>query len=274
VLSVKLSALVCAHNDEARLADCLRGLTFCDQIVVVADRCTDRTQEIARQFGAHVVDGIFPLESQRKTAGLAACLGEWILEVEPDETVDATLAYEVRAAIHGRPQGDWFDVPVHNLLGGALVRRGWSSGPCAPRLFRRQLKRWEARRIDAFAQMHGRHAGALETPLVRSADSTVGEMISRLDQQTWLRAQDIADAGTPGSMLGAVWRGLRRFARCYILRQGVREGAPGFMIALMAGLDPILSTLRAREVVSARAAALVTPAPLPAAAPARLGRTG
>jgi glycosyltransferase involved in cell wall biosynthesis len=49
---VKLSALVCAQNDEARLADCLRGLEFCDEIVVVADRCTDRSQEIARHFGA------------------------------------------------------------------------------------------------------------------------------------------------------------------------------------------------------------------------------
>ena len=32
---MKLSALVCAHNDEARLADCLRRLEFCDEIVVV-----------------------------------------------------------------------------------------------------------------------------------------------------------------------------------------------------------------------------------------------
>jgi glycosyltransferase involved in cell wall biosynthesis len=76
VSPVKLSALVCAHNDEARLADCLRRLDFCDEIVVVADRCTDRTQEIARQFGARVIDGIFQLESQRKAAGVAACLGE------------------------------------------------------------------------------------------------------------------------------------------------------------------------------------------------------
>ena len=34
---MKLSALVVAHNEEARLADCLEKLAFADEIVVVED---------------------------------------------------------------------------------------------------------------------------------------------------------------------------------------------------------------------------------------------
>src|SRR5947209_6946194 len=182
VSPVKLSALVCAHNDEARLADCLRGLSFCDEIVVVADRCTDRSQEIARQHGARVIDGIFPLESQRKAAGVAACVGEWVLEVEPDERVDAALAYEIRAAIHSRPAGDWFDVPVANFVGETLVRRGWGSGlgdVVAPRLYRSRVKSWTARRVAPAVILEGRFAGALETPLIRQADADIGHMMAR-----------------------------------------------------------------------------------------------
>ena len=66
---VKLSGLVCAHNEEARLTACLERLAFCDEIVVVADRCTDRTEQIARRHGARVVSGIFPVEGRRKEAG-------------------------------------------------------------------------------------------------------------------------------------------------------------------------------------------------------------
>ncbi|MDB5453539.1 MAG: glycosyl transferase, partial [Caulobacteraceae bacterium] len=91
---VKLSALICVQNQEAQLSQCLRKLSFCDEIVVVADRCTDRSQEIARRHGAVVISGIFPLESQRKAAGAEACTGDWILEIEPDEIVGSALAWE------------------------------------------------------------------------------------------------------------------------------------------------------------------------------------
>ncbi|THD71159.1 glycosyltransferase [Phenylobacterium sp.] len=270
---MKLSALVCAHNDEARLATCLRGLEFCDEIVVVADRCTDRSQDVARQYGARVIDGIFPMESQRKTAGLAACLGEWVLEVEPDEQVDANLAYEIRAAIHGRPGGDWFDVPVDNFVGAALVRRGWGAGlgeAMAARLYRQRVKRWKAGRIDPTAVLEGRFAGELETPLSRHTDADVGQMIARLNRLSALRAQDLADAGEAGALLGDMARGLGRFWTSYVWRQGLREGELGFLIALMSGLDAIVSGIRARGLVRARA---VTAAE-PAIQPARLGLAG
>ena len=270
---VKLSALVCAHNDEARLADCLRRLDFCDEVVVVADRCTDRSQDIARQFGARVIDGIFPLESQRKAAGVAACLGEWVLEVEADEHVEATLAYEIRAAIHGRPGGDWFDVPVNNFVGATLVRRGWGSGlgdVMAPRLYRRRVKRWKARRVDPAVVLDGRFAGELETPIVRHAAPDVGHMMARLNHQTSLRAQDLADADDAGDLPSDLIAAIGRFWTSYVWRQGVREGELGFLIAMMAGLDAVLSGVRARELLKARAQAAAT-AP---AQPTRFGRTG
>ncbi|WP_372785696.1 glycosyltransferase [Phenylobacterium sp.] len=260
---MKLSALVCAHNDEARLADCLRRLEFCDEIVVVADRCTDRSQEIARQFGARVLDGIFPLESQRKAAGVAACLGEWVLEVETDEQVDGKLAYEVRAAIHGRPDGDWFEVPLHNYVGETLVRRGWGAGlgdVMAPRLYRRHVKHWKAGRIAPAAVLDGRYSGEIETPLVRHADPDVSQMLSRLDRRAALRAQDLADAGETGGLFGDIGRALGRFWVSYVWRQGLREGDLGFLIALMTGLDAVLCGVRARELVRLRAAAIAEPA--------------
>jgi hypothetical protein len=37
-----------------------------------------------------------------------------------------------------------------------------------------------------------------------------------------------------------------RFWKCYVGRQGYREGPYGFLIALCAGLYPILSYLKAR----------------------------
>jgi hypothetical protein len=40
----RLSALVVARNEEVQLRECLAGLTFADEIVVVLDRCEDRSR--------------------------------------------------------------------------------------------------------------------------------------------------------------------------------------------------------------------------------------
>lgn len=255
------------------MADCLRRLEFCDEIVVVADRCTDRSQDVARHFGARVIDGIFPLESQRKAAGVSACLGEWVLEIEPDERVGAALAYEVRAAIHGRPPGDWFDVPIDNFVGETLVRRGWGPGlgeVLAPRLYRRRVKRWKAGRVRPAVALEGRHGGALETPISRHADPDVSHMLARMDRQASLCAQDLADAGETGGLTSDVFRGLARFWTSYVWRRGLREGELGFLIALMTAVGAVLSGVRARELARLRAAAPAQPV----AQPSRIGLAG
>ena len=268
---MKLSALICAQNDEARLGECLRRVAFCDDIVVVADRCTDRTAEIARQHGATVVDGIFPHEGQRKSVGVAACRGAWILEVDPSELVDPALAYEIRAAIHGRPDGDWFTVPVQHVVNGRLVRRGWSrEDECAPKLYRRHVKRWAAGRVTPSVAMNGRFAGAIETPLRRQSYADLGQMLSQLGSRTNLRAQDLADAGTAGKLGGDILRAAGRFLDGYVLRQGLREGELGFLVSLVAGLEIVLSGVRARELIRVRAAAEAEPL----AQPAQLGLAG
>ena len=52
-----LSALVVVRNEERQLAECLGRLEFADEIVVVLDRCTDRSKEIAERLGARVLEG-------------------------------------------------------------------------------------------------------------------------------------------------------------------------------------------------------------------------
>src|ERR1051326_7217660 len=74
----RLSALVVADNEEAQLADCLARLNFADEIVVVLDRCTDRSRDIAREFTGNIVEGAWEREGARRTTGIAAGHGEWI----------------------------------------------------------------------------------------------------------------------------------------------------------------------------------------------------
>jgi hypothetical protein len=71
-------------------------------------------------------------------------------------------------------------------------------------------------------------------------------------------------AGKPGDLMSDIARGLGRFVACYVWRQGLREGEMGFLVSLMAGLEAVLSGMRARELMGARAQASSAPATQPA----------
>jgi glycosyltransferase involved in cell wall biosynthesis len=246
-----LSGLVCVHNEEARLAECLQRLAFCDEIIVVADRCTDRSEAIARQMGARVVAGIFPVEGTRKEAGVAACRGDWIVELDADETVTPALALEIRQTI-GRPDaGDWYQVPVDNFVGAQLVRHGWGGSfgaSSVARLFRKGVKRWKSERVHPGTTFTGVYGGRLDNAILHKVDDDIADMVQRLNRYTALRGQDLADSGKIKSLWDDLFRGVRRFYKCYVSRRGYREGDMGFLIAIMAGLYPLLSNLKAREI--------------------------
>jgi glycosyltransferase involved in cell wall biosynthesis len=246
-----LSGLVCVHNEEARLAECLTRLSFCDEIVVVADRCTDRSEAIARKMGARVVSGIFPVEGLRKAAGVAACQGDWIVELDADEAVTPALARRSARRSPAPTPADWYQVPVDNFVGAQLVRHGWGGSfgaSSVARLFRKGVKSWKSERVHPGTTFAGAYGGRLNNAILHKVDDDIADMVQRLNRYTALRGQDLADSGKIKSLWDDLFRGVRRFYKCYVSRQGYREGDMGFLIAIMAGLYPLLSNLKAREI--------------------------
>jgi len=247
VTEATLSALVVARNEEARLPACLDRLRFADEIVVVLDRCTDRSAEVARRFTERVIEGAWPLEGERRNAGIAACRGPWIVEVDADERVGAALAREIREVI-GVSRADWHEIPVDNFIGARLVRHGWgaSFGRSAHAgLFRKGAKVWGRERVHPSLVFTGTKGARLGAPLEHYVDRNISDMIQRLDRYTTARAADLRASGDVGRFGINLRRVFSRFYKCYVARKGYREGRYGFLIALCAGLYPMLSFLKA-----------------------------
>ncbi|RDD63603.1 glycosyltransferase family 2 protein [Ferruginivarius sediminum] len=246
----QLSALVVAHNEAANLPDCLDSLRFCDEIVVVLDRCTDDSKAIAEAAGARTLEGAWPVEGDRRNAGNDACRGAWIFEVDADERVPEALAQEIRATVRAS-DADYHLVPFDNYIGGRLVRHGWGASfgvSSAPRLCRKGVKTWGRQRVHpALTWKDGARQGErLRARMVHYADASISDMLARLDRYTTARARDLRESGNLGSAARNYRRIVTRFWKCFVSRKGYREGGLGFLVAVCAGLYPILSYLKAR----------------------------
>ena len=240
-----LAAVIVARNEEAQLSACLDSVAFADEIVVVLDRSTDRSAEIARAHGAQVIEGGWELEGLRRNAGLDACHCDWVIEVDADERVPAPLAAEVRERI-ARTDATVFLVPMANHIGGKRVRHGWGAynGVAAKAsLFRAGAKRWGEGRVHPRVKLKGTPA-ALREPMDHFVDRDISDMFRRLNRYTDLAALDAIDGGTVPSLGGALRRIFSRGWKSYVARKGYREGSYGLALATFSALYPLLIYLK------------------------------
>jgi glycosyltransferase involved in cell wall biosynthesis len=95
-----VSVVIPTLNEESNIARCLDHLTWADEVVVVDSGSSDRTQEIAREYGAKVIsfewNGRWP-KKKNWTLRHAPLANEWVLIVDADEWITPELAREVQS---------------------------------------------------------------------------------------------------------------------------------------------------------------------------------
>jgi hypothetical protein len=158
------------------------------------------------------------------------------------------LASEIRETI-ARTDADWHEIPVDNYIGTRRVRWGWgaSYGKSAyPGLFRKGTKTWGDQRVHPRLEWTGRKGAMLTNRIEHYVDRDISDMIRRLDAYSTARAKDLRDSGEIGTLGRNVVRFFSRFFKCFVLRKGYREGGLGLLVAIFAGLYPLLSHLKAR----------------------------
>ena len=74
--NIKISALVVAHNEENKLSDCLKNLVYADELVVILDKTNDRSDIIAKKYGARIYKGSWDIEANRRNFGIKKCKGD------------------------------------------------------------------------------------------------------------------------------------------------------------------------------------------------------
>jgi glycosyltransferase involved in cell wall biosynthesis len=141
-----VSVIVAARNEEKNLPRCLEALREVGEVYVIDSGSTDATPEIARSFGAKVVQfhyqGGWPKKRQWAMENLEFAY-DWIFLVDADEALTTELAQEIRAAIQN-PDINGYFVSLRMYFLGRLLRHG-GAGFWKLSLFRRGKGAYECR---------------------------------------------------------------------------------------------------------------------------------
>lgn len=101
------SVIVPAHNEEQYIGKCLQAIRTAEeqtesgsvQIIAVANRCTDKTAEIAAQYGAEVIENQDKCIASIRNAGAKAAAGEILVTVDADTYIAPETFTEIRTLL-------------------------------------------------------------------------------------------------------------------------------------------------------------------------------
>ena len=174
---VSVSAVVSAHNEEEYIAGCLESILAqtvpLGEILVIDDRSTDRTADIASRYPVDIYEVQYGQTYMVKRAGICAARNDVVLVVDGDTELAPDFlerglrhleeGYDVatgKVLSRGRtPSGDFAA-----FVANALPKEIYASGPGFVLNRRHYMETFKVTKINGFIDIA---TGASEVPLQR-----------------------------------------------------------------------------------------------------------
>ena len=245
---MKISALIVARNEEKKIESTLQSLNFADEIIVILDRTTDKTESICRKYTKKIFKGSWHSEGERRNFGIKNCNFTWILEIDADEIINQDLSVEISNAIKSK-SSDYYYIRLVNYVGTKAIKFGWMA--CmAPDgkfcLFKKKNKYWLNGRVHPSYKIHGRKGKGLENYIIHNMSDNISDLLKKFNRNTSFNAIDLVEQNHKLEKLFSIRKVVSRFLKCYVARKGFLSGNEGLTISLLSAIYPLVSAMKAK----------------------------
>lgn len=272
----KLSVVLATFNEEHNLAACLDSVReIASEIVIVDGTSSDKTVEIAKQYGAKVlIRPNYPIFHINKQIALESARYDWILQLDADERVSQELRSEVAQVIQmssqqiakyqqhlpskrlflrnqqlleardgqiGSASGGYvaFFLPRLNFFLGKYLRYGGVYPDGAIRLVRKGKAEFPCKDVHEIMTIHGQ-VGWLENPLYHIDSPTFSRYLSRNQRYINLIEAELRRDNTPKTFTTfgyyCLYKPIHWFLLTQIRHKGILDGWQGVVFSFFSAL--------------------------------------
>ena len=262
---VKISALVTTLNDEEKLERCLRSLKWVDEIIVIDLSSIDKTPQMAASLGAKVFSHPYVEYVEKiRNWSLEKTSGDWILLLDPDEEMPATLKEELlpstSPAKAGRIRGfgplikrlrafkspeSPHRIKKEDIVGILIPRKNFIFGKWIShsawwpdyklRFFKKGKVAWSGKiHIDAKSEGKILKLPAKEEFAINHyVYPDLSSFLTRMNRYTTVEAQEKVAAKEKFSFLKMIADMGKEFAKRFLKGRGFLDGLHGFVLAIL-----------------------------------------
>jgi glycosyltransferase involved in cell wall biosynthesis len=227
-----LSVTIIARDEEDRIGDAIRSVSFADEIIVLDSGSRDATVSVSRSLGAQVIETDWPGYAEQKNRALGHARHDWVLSIDADERVSPELADSIRAVLADGPPSDGYAVARRQWYLGRWIRHcGWYPNRSI-RLFRRSKSRWVGLELHERVEVDGT-VGRLSGDLLHLSYRNLSDHLKTIDRYSTLFAQESRTRGRRARWWDLVFRPPLFFLKRYLLSLGFLDGVHGIIVCGM-----------------------------------------
>lgn len=227
-----VTAIIPTFNEAANIVECLNGLQWADEIIVVDSFSTDGTPELARPLATRVITHEYVNSAAQKNWIIPQAAHDWIFLVDADERCTPELAAEVRKILTEGPCFDAYWIYRRNFfLGKEIKHSGWNTDKVI-RLFRKS-HRYREMMVHSEIVVPAGKIGRLEGKFLHYTIDSLDQFFEKRMRYASWSSMDLDKRGVKASALRILVHGTWNFFRQYVLRLGFLDGVHGLVLAIL-----------------------------------------
>jgi glycosyltransferase involved in cell wall biosynthesis len=248
---LKISVVIITFNSEDTLGKVLESVAWADEFVIVDSGSTDKTLQIASEFGAKVWYKKFEGYGSQKQFANQQASNDWILSLDDDEVVTPKLQAEIQEVTAQRFDYHGFIVPVTLVFLGKPMRFGGEYKRKHIRFFNKNFSKWDSSEVHEDIQVSGK-IGTFKNQVYHYSYKNIADYFTKFNKYTSFGAESLERKGKKGSKLTVITRFPVTFLKVYLMKGAIFDGYPGFVWSLFSAVYPVVKYAKLVEKQSSK----------------------
>lgn len=231
----KLTVVISVFNEENKIEECLKSVTFADEIILVDNSSTDRTLVIAKKYATSIItqpNDPLLIDIQKNT-GFKKAKNDWILSIDADEIVTPEMRSEIEELLKKENLKNGYFIPRKNIIFGKQIDyAGWYPDHQL-RLFRKKKGEFKNSHVHEGIQVDG-ETGYLKEHMLHHNYETIVQFVQKnMINYAQNEADNLINKNYVLSPNDLISVPSKEFLSRYFARKGYRDGIHGLFLSLL-----------------------------------------
>lgn len=236
---MKISAVILTKNEEKNISDCIKTLDYFDEIIIVDDFSTDGTMAEIDKFKDDRIkifqNNLNDNFSNQRNFALSKASNRYVFFIDADERVGKNLEEELRLIDENfdgyyirRKDNIWEKELNYGEVGNIFILR----------LGNKEKGKWVGKVHEKW-EIKGK-IRRLRNPLYHFPHQTISEFLREINYYSTLRSEELYSQGVRSGLLAIIFYTKGKFIFDFFVKQGFRDGIPGFILAMFMSFHSFL----------------------------------